>query len=457
MEAGVPENSGTASIVESFAHEAGALGIEVAAIAGTLDDLGKLSKLQHEQLSVLAQTMTTLVSANEAIVDAAQTTEQHACDARATMEKALDDTRVLAASASRVASTVTGIADVLQKVTDAASEINDISLQTRLIAFNASIEASRAGEAGYGFSVIATAIKNLSERVEHSSRLIIGTLSQLGARFDELRKEVESGEGRETDMEAAVEQSIHTFGTAFDTVQRQVQQISHRAVESVHSGRESVRVATDVASGALQAAESISVAAGNAGRLLDMSERLIDVTARSGFETDDTPFIQKAMECAADISARLEWAVDEGRIALEDLFDEDYQPIPGTNPQQVMTRFTELTDELFPDVQDPVLEWSPRVAFCAAVDRNGYLVTNNAKYSHPQGKDPIWNAANCRNRRLFQDRTALAAGRSEKDFLLQTHRRDMGGGVYKLMKDASAPIWVHGRHWGGLRVAFTIE
>lgn len=129
-------------------------------------------------------------------------------------------------------------------------------------------------------------------------------------------------------------------------------------------------------------------------------------------------------------------------------------PIPGTDPQQVMTRFTAFTDEVLPDIQERMLELSDKVVFCAAVDRNGYLPTHNRKFSKPQGKDPVWNAANCRNRRIFNDRTGLAAGRNTRRFLLQTYRRDMGGGRYVLMKDLSAPIFVRGRHWGGLRLAY---
>jgi methyl-accepting chemotaxis protein len=32
----------------------------------------------------------------------------------------------------------------------------------------------------------------------------------------------------------------------------------------------------------------------------------------------------------------------------------------------------------------------------------------------------------------------------------------MGGGQFALMKDASAPILVKGRHWGGLRIAYRL-
>jgi methyl-accepting chemotaxis protein len=68
----------------------------------------------------------------------------------------------------------------------------------------------------------------------------------------------------------------------------------------------------------------------------------------------------------------------------------------------------------------------------------------------------VWNSANCRNRRIFGDRTGLSAGRSTRRFLLQTYRRDMGGGEFVLMKDVSAPITVFGRHWGGFRIGFRL-
>jgi methyl-accepting chemotaxis protein len=93
--------------------------------------------------------------------------------------------------------------------------------------------------------------------------------------------------------------------------------------------------------------------------------------------------------------------------------------------------------------------------FCIAVDRNGYVPCHNQRYNQPQRVgDLAFNSANCRNRRLFNDRTGLAAGRNERPFLLQTYRRDMGGGQFVVMKEADAPITVNGRHWGGVRLAY---
>jgi methyl-accepting chemotaxis protein len=66
----------------------------------------------------------------------------------------------------------------------------------------------------------------------------------------------------------------------------------------------------------------------------------------------------------------------------------------------------------------------------------------------------VWNAAHCRNRRIFEDRAVQKVSLNTKVFLLQTYRRDMGGGVFALLKDLSAPIYVRGRHWGAFRMGF---
>ena len=88
------------------------------------------------------------------------------------------------------------------------------------------------------------------------------------------------------------------------------------------------------------------------------------------------------------------------------------------------------------------------MVFSAAVDHNGYLPVHNKKYSAPQGDDPVWNNANSRNRRIFDDMTGLLAGRNTKTSLSQTYPRDLGGGRIELIKDISAPIFVRGRALG---------
>ena len=95
---------------------------------------------------------------------------------------------------------------------------------------------------------------------------------------------------------------------------------------------------------------------------------------------------------------------------------------------------------MLPAIQDPIQKSDPRIVFCVAWAKGGYLPTHNPNYRQPQGKDPVWNNANCRNRRLFNDRAVKKVAANTKPFLLQTYRRDMGGGNFVLMKDLSSPI-----------------
>lgn len=199
---------------------------------------------------------------------------------------------------------------------------------------------------------------------------------------------------------------------------------------------------------------TVDEARSRVGRLISQSEGLIQTAYALGGRTDDAREIDDVQRRARALSQALEEAVERGDISAEALFDTRYQPITGSNPAQFMAAFTSLTDRLFPPIQEEALAVHPGAIFCAAVDRNGYLPTHNRRFSQPQGRDPVWNMANCRNRRIFDDRVGLGAGRSTAPFLMQVYRRDMGGGQFAMMKDVSAPIFVHGRHWGGLRLAY---
>ena len=139
----------------------------------------------------------------------------------------------------------------------------------------------------------------------------------------------------------------------------------------------------------------------------------------ASIRSDNTEFIERAITAANRISRQFEEAVTARRISLDDLFDNTYVPIPDTNPPQYTTRFLALTEELLPAIQEPLLASDKRLIFCAAVDRNGYLPVHNAVYSNPQRQgEPIWNAANCRNRRIFDDRAGLSAGRVVRPYLI---------------------------------------
>jgi methyl-accepting chemotaxis protein len=417
--------------VQSIGKQASSVGRDAAEVRGLLDDASKVSARQAQAVLALAGQLGEVTRAQQAIGDVTAGSLEAVGRARDAVEA--------------VGTEVSGIVDTLREVAAAASEITQIALQTRLVAFNASVEAKRAGEAGRGFGVVADAVKDLASKVEGSSKAIMSTVGVLDTRIEALSREIQV-------KPSEVRQG--GFHKALADVEAGVASITAAATQS----RE-ICGGVNVQMGAMQSEiQQTTAALDSAMRrseaFLKVSEHLIELVAECGIETEDTPFIQAAMEAAAQIGKLLEDSLRTRTISATDLFDENYRPLSGTNPAQHATQFIELADRLFPQVQERVLSLSPKVVFCIAVDRNGYVATHNKKYCHPQRGDLAWDTANSRYRRIFNDRTGLASARNQRPFLLQTYRRDMGGGQFVLLKEAAAPITVQGRHWGGMRLAF---
>ena len=172
---------------------------------------------------------------------------------------------------------------------------------------------------------------------------------------------------------------------------------------------------------------------------------------------ENKEFIDHAVEATARICVAFEKAVSDGLLSREDLFDNQYVPIEGTNPQQCRTRFLDVLEKVLPAIQEPLLASDKRMFFCCAVDRNAYLPVHNKVYSQPQRPgDVTWNTAHCRNRRIFDDRAGLSAARNVRPYLIQNYPRDMGGGVTVIMREIDVPIRVFGKHWGAFRTAYKI-
>jgi methyl-accepting chemotaxis protein len=163
------------------------------------------------------------------------------------------------------------------------------------------------------------------------------------------------------------------------------------------------------------------------------------------------------MQAGVQLCQIFERGVSSGAISIDALFDSDYVEIPGTNPLQHRTRILDWADRALPVFQEAFLAKDPRMVFCVAIDRNGYLPVHNKIYSHPQrAGDVAWNTANCRNRRIFNDTAGLAAGQNQRTYLIQSYARDMGNGKTVMMREIDVPIRVQGRHWGGFRNAYKL-
>ena len=450
--------------LNAVAAAAAQVGRSAVEIAGYLEDLEKDATAEQGLLTVIGRGLDRVLDETGQMQSAAQTVVEAAASSHGVIESSVTTMQSSREQTMRITDWVAGVRGWLSDfmVSLAATEkdlsrITHIAREVNILALNARIEAARAGPSGAGFSVIAEAIGKLARDTSTAAGGISQSLTRVRSDAEafatgavEVMADAERVVAGSQDVDRALA-DIRTGMSALDNVAGAIGAATSRVRDAVGAYAPDVRT---LETNLRQRARDISHLGGRSLELIDTSETMVQHAVALGAASSEKQFIDRVCTDAAQLSELLEAALDRGDISEAALFSTEYRPIPGTDPSQALAPFTALTDRLFPPVQEAALALSDRVVFCAAVDRNGYLPTHNAKFSMPQGNDPVWNAANCRNRRIFADRVGLKAGRNTAPFLLQVYRRDMGGGDYRIMIDVSAPIMVRGRAWGGLRLAY---
>lgn len=82
------------------------------------------------------------------------------------------------------------------------SMVDDVSRQTKLLAFNASIEAARAGEAGKGFAIVATEVRGLANRATEATLEIGKLVRKIQSQADSADRDMKTNAGSASDLES---------------------------------------------------------------------------------------------------------------------------------------------------------------------------------------------------------------------------------------------------------------
>lgn len=174
------------------------------------------------------------------------------------------------AEAQQTVAKVKTLSDAAKRIGDVVTLIQDIAEQTNLLALNATIEAARAGEAGKGFAVVASEVKNLASQTAKAT-------ADISTQITEIQDATETSATAITDISDSI-QELSAFSTAIASAVDQQAAATQEIASNVHLAAQATQdVSSNIASVSSSAEESQSSASGvlgAAGELAQQAEQL---------------------------------------------------------------------------------------------------------------------------------------------------------------------------------------
>ncbi len=225
-----------------------------------VDSAAKSTASTATHMAHAAETQTREISAvTESIVSMAGSIEEVSGNAERSSDVARHSVEVAHKGGEAVRRTIDGMNTIRETIQDTSKRIkrlgessqeigniieliNDIAEQTNILALNASIQASMAGEAGRGFAVVADEVQRLAERSTNATRQIEVLVRTIQSDTNEA---VVSMERSTTDVVGGA-LLAENAGAALDEIEQVSNQIANLVQNISGSARQQAGSAADV-------------------------------------------------------------------------------------------------------------------------------------------------------------------------------------------------------------------
>jgi twitching motility protein PilJ len=272
--------------------------------------LAKASVAQSKQVAAASESAAAVAGSVEEVSGNAERSSDVARHAVDIAHKGGEAVRRTIAGMNTIRETIQETSKRIKRLGESSQEIgniveliNDIAEQTNILALNASIQASMAGEAGRGFAVVADEVQRLAERAANATRQIDGLVRTIQADTNEA---VVSMERSTTDVVGGA-LLAENAGSALVEIEQVSNQIASLVQNISASARQQTTTAQNIARNmqvlreiSSQTAENSAATSTSVGKLAQLSTQLRKSVA--GFRLQDKttlPPIDVAVERAS--------------------------------------------------------------------------------------------------------------------------------------------------------------
>lgn len=218
----------------------------------TENSAAHLAKAAENQAKEINATTESMVSMAASIEEVSGNAERSSDVARHSVEVAhkggeavrrtIDGMNAIRETIQETSKRIKRLGESSQEIGNIVELINDIAEQTNILALNASIQASMAGEAGRGFAVVADEVQRLAERSTNATKQIEVLVRTIQADTNEA---VISMERSTTDVVGGA-LLAENAGAALDEIEQVSNQIASLVQNISSSAREQAGSAADV-------------------------------------------------------------------------------------------------------------------------------------------------------------------------------------------------------------------
>jgi len=263
----------------------------------TATHMADASETQLRQASDATESTARMAASIEAVsgdAERAADVARHSVDVAhkggAAVRRTIDGMNTIRETIQDTSKRIKRLGESSQEIGNIIEIINDIAEQTNILALNASIQASMAGEAGRGFAVVADEVQRLSERAANSTRQIEALVKTIQSDTNEA---VVSMERSTTDVVGGA-LLAENAGAALDEIESVSNQIANLVQNISRSARDQAVAAGDITRNmsvlrevSEQSADATGATSLSIAKLADLATQLRNSAA--GFRLPEPP------------------------------------------------------------------------------------------------------------------------------------------------------------------------